>query len=852
MLTVTLSGLRARWATLVGAFVALGLGVALCATMGLTLAATLHAPGQRPERLAGAPVVVRGADELRVPTRHGERVQPLARPGAVPPGLVAELARIGPVIADRSFPVTTADPAGHPSPVTDGSSPAKAADPAGHPSPVTDGSSPAKADDPVAGSSFPADAGDLVGHSWSVAALGDRRLVAGRAPRGPAEIVLAADPAQVGRVLPVRTPAGQRDYTVSGVLAPVAYERAVFFADDAAAAIAPRIDNLAVWATPDAVRAVAGGSPGVRVLTGDDRRRADPEPDRDRDALVAMNALVGTAGGVAVFVSVFVVASTFAFAVAQRRREIGLLRTAGATPRQVRATLLAEAVVVGVLASAAGCTLGARGAPWLARLLVGEGLAPAWFTIGDQHWPYHVAFWTGLAVALAGAVAATVRAGRVRPVEGLREAAVDATARTPGRWLLGGGLLAGGLGLLAWRLLTDPGEALHRKTYTTQPMLLIIAAALLAPIVIGPLTRLVAGWPGAVGLLVRANARAGSRRAAAVAAPVLVTVALGGSLLGTTATIQAGKAAEARAQTVADLIVDGSGIDERTTAAIRDVPGAQVMTSSATAVYTVEEGVALTRSPAEAVDPGTLGAVRRLPVTAGRLEDLDDGGIVVTEEWAEHTVGRTVRVWLGDGTPRSLRIVAVLATGTGSNGAYVTRHNAGGSVPNGLSISWRPGADRVAGAAAVRALTEPTGARVRTRDQWLADHAPTGSRQTRAGYLVVLGIALTYTGIAVANTMLMAMSDRSRELAVLRLAGATRRQVVLLVAAEATTLVLAGSILGVIVAGTSLLGIWGALTVLSVPATIILPWATLGLTVAACTAVAVTAAVLPTLGLVRR
>ncbi|MEU8612200.1 ABC transporter permease, partial [Actinoplanes sp. NPDC048791] len=100
-------------------------------------------------------------------------------------------------------------------------------------------------------------------------------------------------------------------------------------------------------ADPGSVRALIGAAPGIRVLTGDERRRADPDPDRDAEALMTVNALLGTAGGITTFVSVFVVASTFAFAVAQRRRELGLLRTAGATPGQVRRMVLAEAAVVG-------------------------------------------------------------------------------------------------------------------------------------------------------------------------------------------------------------------------------------------------------------------------------------------------------------------------------------------------------------------------------------------------------------------------------------------------------------------------------------------------------------------------
>ncbi|MEV6599649.1 FtsX-like permease family protein [Actinoplanes sp. NPDC051346] len=812
MLTVTLRTLRTRWVTLVGTFVALALGVALIATMGLGLASTWEAPAREPERFAGAAVVVRGADELRVPSPIGERKQPLARPRGVAPEVAKALAAKARTVADRSFPVRVSRRDG---------------------------------DD------------TLVGHPWSVATFGGYRLNAGHEPRA-GEVVLAGSPALVGTAVRVRTPAGVSTRTVAGVVAPVRFERALFFSDAEAARLSPRIDHLVVEAAPELVRTLVGPGADVQVLTGDDRRRADPDPDRDRDALIAMNALLGTAGGVTTFVCVFVVASTFAFAVAQRRRDIGLLRTAGATPRQIRRMLVIEAAVVGVLASATGCVLGSHGAPILAGLLVDEKLAPSWFTIGAHTWPYQVAFWTGLLVALAGVTVATVRAGRIRAVEALREASID-KAMTPGRWLFGVGLLATGVGMLVWRLLADPGDALHRKTYTTQPMLLITAVALLAPILVRPLTRLLA-WPpaqlpGATGMLVLQNAAAGVRRTAAVAAPVLVTVALAGSLLGATATIDEAKAAEIREQTRADLVVraddTSAGFDDRTVARIRAVPGATVMVSATTAVYRLEDGHALIRSDARAVDARGLSGARTLPVEAGSLDGLDDTSIVVNTEWAQHTVGERVDVWLGDGTRTSLRIAAVIAAGTGDNGVYLTRHHARDVAPDRLDVTWAPGADRVAGDAAVRAALEPIGARVLTRAQWIEAADPSVSRQTRVGYAVVLGITLVYTGIALANTMVMGTSDRAPDLATLRLTGATKRQILVLVGAEALTVVVVGAVLGSIVTALNLLGIWGSLAALSVRSPIVLPWQTLGATLAACAVVAVVAAMLSAVGALR-
>lgn len=83
---------------------------------------------------------------------------------------------------------------------------------------------------------------------------------------------------------------------------------------------------------------------------------------------------------------------------------------------------------------------------------------------------------------------------------------------------------------------------------------------------------------------------------------------------------------------------------------------------------------------------------------------------------------------------------------------------------------------------------------------------PKTDRTTRYGFLLVLGVAPLYTGLSVADTMVMATSDRVRDLAVLRLAGATRRQVLRLVGAEALTVVAVGAVLGLLVTALDPLG----------------------------------------------
>ncbi|WP_411109644.1 FtsX-like permease family protein [Streptomyces sp. c-19] len=711
MLTVVLSGLRARWASFLGGFVALALGVGLLATMGLGLSATFHAPERSPQRFASSPVVVQGQDRLTLDVRRGPSTvsveQRLDRPQPVDNDVLRELR--------ARWTVTPSD--------------------------------------------------------------------AGRPDSGRPDAV--------------------------GVDAPAAE-----------------------------VRALVGDR--AQVLTGADRVRADPDPERDADALVALNALLGTSGGVTAFVSVFVVASTFAFAVALRRREFGLLRTAGATPGQIRRLLLAEAAALGVLASAAGCALGALGAPLLARSLVDGGLAPGWFTVGGATWPFHAAFWTGVTVALAGAVAASGRAGKVGPTAALREADVDADTLPLGRALLGTGLLLSGLGLLVWTYATEPSALLKRKTYTTLPMLLITGVALLSPLLVRPAARLLR-LRGAVGTLVRENSAASVRRTAAVAAPVLVTVALAGTLFGSATSVTRAKGVEAREQTAAEYVVAGAGLKPVTAP-----PGALVSATGTTSVFVRDGAEAVVKYQARAVaDPAAFAGLARLPVVAGDLRDLDDRSIVVNEEFERHRVGETVEVWRADGTgPVRLRVAAVLALGTGDNGPYVTRANAPGADPDRIDA-------RGGGTATVRAL-EASGGTVRSADAWAAaGQREGGNPQNRLGMILVLGIALVYTVIGLANTLLMATSVRRGELSSLRLAGATRAQILRVVTGEATLAVAIGTLLGLVVTALVLGTLGAGLAALSAPVALALPWGTVGAAAGACATVAVAASALPAWRLTR-
>ncbi|WP_208802970.1 ABC transporter permease [Microbispora triticiradicis] len=283
----------------------------------------------------------------------------------------------------------------------------------------------------------------------------------------------------------------------------------------------PGADLSAVRAA--AGRAVRGAGDGTaRVLSGEDRAEAEPAADA-RTRWIGMQVLTAMAllGG---FVSVFVVASTFAFRVVQRRREFGLLRVAGATPRQVRLIVYGEALAVGVVAAVAGALLGAAVAPALGRVLVTAGFEPASFDVRLTPPPVAGAVTAGIAAGLLGAWSASGRAARVRPLEALRDHAAGGTPMTRLRWITGGTAVAGGLALAVASASAREDSLVN--AVLAAAMALIMGLTLLAPVTLPPLVRAFA-WPisrTAVGMLAGRNALAAVRRTAATAAPVLLTV----------------------------------------------------------------------------------------------------------------------------------------------------------------------------------------------------------------------------------------------------------------------------------------------------------------------------------------
>jgi putative ABC transport system permease protein len=790
VIAITARTLRARWLASAGTLLVLMLGTGLITVMTLALFAALSAPRPAPQRYAAAPVVVR----------------PWTAQAPVPPGVLANLAAAGRVIPDRTF---YAQLAGGPA--------------------------------------------DEVGHPWSAAAFTPYSLTAGRAPAADNQVVVTENSgAHLGDSVTVLTAAGPRRYLVAGLTAPIPFENAVFFTDAQAARLSPAVDAAVVYATPAAARHAAGGR--AQVLAGADRWMADPAAAAYRQELRDTATLVGVSGGIAAFVAIFVVASAFAFAVTQRRREFALLRTVGCTPRQVRRLVITEAALTAAAGSSTGCLLGLLAAPWFARLLISAGIAPDSFAVTPSAAALGVGFVTGFAVALLGAWASSRTAGRVPAIEALREAVVNTTAMSRARWIWGLSILVCAAAACAWIAAANPRIATVPQMYPGVPILVLLAVALLAPAVIGPLTRLLC-WPltGRVSaMLAKESTLTGIRRTAHTAVPVLLAVGLAVSLLGSIATLRQATQTGLQRLVRADYVIvpDGTpGLNTTVISRIRAVPGTETSTQTTTDVYGPGSRGSVRSYHASFGDQAELADTLAIPLVSGSLAGLTAASIVVSTEWNAR-IGQQITVRFADGQAVSLRVAGVFKPGIDSPDAYLSARHAQPALADQVFVKVRPGTAPATVGAALDDAVRGLGARVVPASNW-AGWSMANERSSLLGMLLTLGITAVYSLIAVVSITVMAAAGRRAELALRCLAGITKRQVLRQVAAESLLVAAIGLLLAGMTSAANLEWVRTALSALVGSTPIRVPWVPALAFAAGGAALIVTTSVLTTLKMLR-
>ncbi|MFF3215069.1 FtsX-like permease family protein [Streptomyces sp. NPDC002886] len=786
MLRYALQTVRHRKAGFLGAFLAL-----LCAAALVTACGTLLETGLRgtiaTERYAGAPVVVsadqnvhattvkvKKGDPPKVKTKH--KAKPVAERAWLPAATVDTVRAVPGV--ERAVPELTFQAV-----------------------PLTPGGEGAK---------------PSYGHAWSSAALTPFALAEGRAPHGGDEVVVdrglaARASLKPGSELTVQSTSAPKTYTVSGIADPatsggsLAHQSALFFGDAEAQRLAARDGRVsAIGVLPEAgvdpgelagrIRQALQGTT-AQVATGDQRG-----PVEFLDAAGARIKLVsmgGAMGGTSLLVAVLVVVGTFSLSIQQRHRELALLRAIAATPRQLRRMIGREALLVGFAAGIAGALAGLPLAAWLHGRFVDAGVVPVTLERTAGIFPMIAAVGASLLGAWAAARITARRVARVRPAEALAEAAVERSRPTWARLVAGALLLAAGVVLVAVlsTLRTEPAS-----TPVTFLAVVVLAGAvsLLGPLIVKGAAALLAGplrLAGPGGRLATANLRGNATRMASAVTPLTLLIGMACTVLFVTPTLGDAARAQAREGVRAEWVLQGRGPGVPGAAAerIRRTPGVL----AATEIVHTSIRVGLTKYAAQGVTPAGLDRTWDPGVTAGSLAGFGEKSVAVSDLAADQLglkPGGPLALTLGDGTPVALTVSAVYARGLGFGDVTLPHGLVAAHVDDPLASSVL-----VAGPAAREALASAVrdypGVAVLSAAE--ADGARAGRQAAGAEInLLAMGLVLAFTAIAVANTLAMSTGERLREFAMLRLAGATRRQLRGMLRVEALAVLLMGVVLG--------------------------------------------------------
>ncbi|MFJ1559031.1 ABC transporter permease [Streptomyces mirabilis] len=786
MLRYALRTVRARKGGFLGAFFAL-----MCAAALITACGTLLETGLRgtiaTERYAATPVVVsadQNVHQTTVKHKKGKtkvkhKAKPIAERAWLPGDLAAELRKapgVREVIPELTFLAEPLAPGG-----------------------TVDQDRPA------------------YGHAWDSAALTPYTLTTGTAPKADGDLVIdrrLAERAHLepGDRLTVQSTQSPRTYRVTGIAAPaqeVRHQTALFFSTAEARRLAAHPGQVTAFGvlptkgTDAAVlkRSVSTALHGTRaphgttaqVSAGDGRG-----PVEFLDAAAARTKLVsmgGAMGGTSLLVAVLVVVGTFALSVQQRHRELALLRAIAATPGQIRALLGREALIVGAAAGTTGALAGLPLGSWLHGRFVAMGAVPATLQHTVSVFPPFAALAATALGAWAAARISSRRIARIRPAEALAEARAERTRPAWGRILAGVALLAGGVVLVAVLsvLRTEPAS-----TPVTFLAVVVLASsvALLGPLLVRAAVAVLGGplaLTGPSSRLARANLRGHAARMASVVTPLTLLIGMTCTVLFVQPTLGNAARAQAREGIRADWVVAAQGPGVPAEAARR----LRTQHDTVTEVVRTTVRVGLDKYAAQGVTPGGLTRTWDPDVTAGSLTKLTEDTVAVSELAADQLhlkPGSPLKLTLGDGTPATPTVVAVYARGLGFGDLTFAHDLVARHVDNPLATSVLVSTARTQTQLATT-LREFPGIHVLAPAA--ADSIQAARQQANAevNYLA-MGLVLAFTAIAVVNTLAMSVSERVREFALLRLAGATRRQVLGMLRTEALSVLLLATALG--------------------------------------------------------
>ncbi|MCX5598702.1 ABC transporter permease [Streptomyces phaeochromogenes] len=718
---------------------------------------------------------------------------------------------------------------------------------------------------------------------WYVTERSPVELTSGHAPRGPDEALLDADTADkkhvgIGDTLTVIAQPGSFKVKVVGIATfrttnPGA---ALVFLDPAVART--KLLGKADAATSIQVDAAKGVSDEqlkqrIAAAIGSGTYELETADEQAETAAAQLGGFLDVIkyvmlgfAGIAVLVGVFLIVNTFSMLIAQRTRELGLLRALGADRRQVRRSVLLEATLLGLVGSTLGLAAGIGLAIGLIELmgLLGMNLKTAEMVIG---WPTPVAAYVvGVGVTFVAAYLPARRAAGVSPMAALADAEIAGVGR-PLRVRAVVGLIVGALGaaaLVGCVTATETGSA--ASLLGLGVVLTLIATVIAGPLLVRPVIRVLGGFfPavfGSIGRMSQRNALRNPRRTGATAAALMVGLALVGGMSVASASMSKSFDDQIDKTLGADFVVQNANFlpfPQEITEKVQDTAGAGLVVRQRFTPVAVRLPDGKRVETTAAGYESQLDEVARITYAEGdTAAALADGNIAMDAGFAkDHDVrlGSTIPVEFPAGQKTELKVAALTdqdaAEGFGTQGGlFFGLGTIEKYVPGGQDSALYVNAASGTSADTLRANLDKTldpYPQVQVRD--LADYKKLIHDQIAVLlYLVyaLLGLAIVIAVLGVVNTLALSVVERTREIGLLRAIGLARRQLRRMIRLESVVIAVFGAVLGL-----ALGLVWGVcvqqVLALQGMKALAIPWTTLVAVVVGSAVVGIVAALLPAL-----
>ncbi|MGW2413750.1 ABC transporter permease [Streptomyces tubercidicus] len=569
-------------------------------------------------------------------------------------------------------------------------------------------------------------------------------------------------------------------------------------------------------------------------------------------------ALLGFAG-IALFIGAFIIANTFTMLIAQRSREIALMRAVGASRRQVVRSVLVEATLLGLGASVAGFVLGLGIATALRPLinLTGAGLPAGPLVISPVAFAGSIV--VGVVITVLAAWLPSRKAAKIAPV-----AALSSTDQAPpARALIVRhvvGILLTGAGVLVMLYVSTLRNTLQGSLMIAMlgSALTLLGLIVLAPLLSRPLIALAGKVTsrlfGVTGKLAKENALRNPRRTAATASALMIGLALVTGLTVVGKSAQSALVAEANQGMTADYNVSNStpaGLDPSAATRIARLPGVAAAVPTTTALLDTNHGLVSVTG----TDPTTYGKTAKLDFRSGSLRDIGPGKIAVSDEFAAKAgieVGSTLKAGSLDGSEpqrkKKLTVVGVYAKTPTTDKALgtltdVLPYSDTHKLENVL-VKVEPGKTDGLERKIRAALGDSPLMEVQSHEQVINDGGGGVNMVLKMMY-GLLGMAVLISVLGVVNTLAMSVFERTREIGMLRAIGLDRTGIKQMVRLESVVISVFGAVLGI---GTGIFLAWAGSTMASSSLTLyetVLPWGDLAVLLGLALLIGVLAAIWP-------